>query len=93
MAARRACLGLLSTRWRRYAETHHGLAVKEYSMFIHTVQLAGMFLILLGLCIYAFYIKSRVEKVESELEKLEESFEKHVHCLSCGALNNRCGCK
>ena len=62
-------------------------------MYIHTIQLVGMSLIVVGLCIYAFYVKNRLATLDEKLEKLEESFEKHTHCSSCGALNSRCACK
>ena len=70
-----------------------GLATKESSMYLHTIQAVGIFLTLLGLCIYTFHINSKLEKLRTKLENLDELFERHTHCLTCGALNNRCGCK
>ena len=65
---------------------------KESSMYVHTVQLVGMWLVIIGLCVYVFHINSKHEKLSKKSENLDESFEKHMHCLTCGSLNNRCGC-
>ena len=62
-------------------------------MFIDTLAFVGMGLIVFGICIYALNQTVKIGKLDKKFEDLADSFEKHTHCLSCGALNNRCTCK
>ena len=62
-------------------------------MFVDTIAFVGMGLIFAGICIYALSQTAKLAKLDKKLENIAESFEGHTHCLSCGALNNRCTCK
>jgi len=62
-------------------------------MYMHVIQIVGIFLILIGLCIYTLHINSKLEKLSKKIENLDESFTGHIHCVTCGTLNNKCVCK